>query len=438
MPAFLFAIRTFGCKLNQYDSQALREVLATLGGREADPGDRPDLIVFNTCTVTHVSDQKLRQAVRKAARETPAAALYITGCAAARARTELAGLPGVVGVYPPGEWDRMAADWIVRCGHGERLPVPDEEGITAFAGHARALVKIQEGCSGVCSYCIVPAVRGAPRSRPLARIVAEARRLAEGGFEELVLTGTHIGLYGVDAPGGPDLAGVVGALLEAVPGVRLRLSSLEAVEVSGDLVRIAQASGGRLCPHFHLPLQSGDDAVLRAMRRPYDAAGFLAVVDRLRGALDRPALSTDIIVGFPGEGAREFESTVALCRRAGFSRLHVFPFSPRPGTPAAAMPGRPAPAETAARAAELGRIGEDAARSFAGEWVGAEVEVVAERAIGAGRATGYTERYVRAELRGEAPLRRRLMARAVGRREETLLCEEAGAGTDGRRQTPAH
>lgn len=409
----------------------LRERLEGLGFVEAGPEEAPDVCVFNTCTVTHVSDQKVRHGIRHAARQWPGAALYVTGCSAVHLAEKLRALPGVRGVFAPEGHDEMAAEWALVAGRtGGPAPA---RGIESFAGHGRGLVKIQEGCNNACSYCIVPAVRGPARSRPVDEIVHEARRLADAGFEEIVLTGTHIGLFGVDMGGGASLAWLLPQVLAAVPRARLRISSLEVVELTPELIRTVAESAGRVCPHFHLPLQSGDDAILRAMRRPYTREDFQARVDRLRADIEAPGVTTDVIVGFPGETSASFEQTLALCRRIGFSRLHVFPFSPRPGTPAADMPDRPRTADVSAWTRELRAAGAELAEAFAGQWVGREVEVVPERLVDAGHASGYTERYVHAVVSGEGlALKRRVRARVTGVAGEVVACaEEAGRGRPG-------
>ncbi|MBM4050989.1 MAG: tRNA (N(6)-L-threonylcarbamoyladenosine(37)-C(2))-methylthiotransferase MtaB, partial [Planctomycetes bacterium] len=364
---------TLGCKVNQYETQALREALRGRGYVEAAPGQRADVCVINTCTVTQTSDDKCRQAIRRAIREHPGATVVVTGCYAEAEPEALRRIEGVAVVVPQHDKGRLA-DIVEGLPQRSRRQTTQHEGheaheekhedhevgpsalmslpvlrglrvsgelsISGFEGHTRAFLKIQDGCDARCSYCIVPLVRGPVRSRPLEAIQREAERLAANGYREIVLTGIHLGAYGRDTGGRPGLCDVIEGLLD-VPGLeRIRLSSIEVNEFTDRLLALAVGSS-KLCPHFHFPLQSGDDEILRAMNRTYTAAEYLSVLDRARARIERPSFTTDVMVGFPGEGERHFQNTLDVCRRAGFSRMHIFPFSPRPGTPAATMPNRP-------------------------------------------------------------------------------------------------
>ncbi len=282
-------------------------------------------------------------------------------------------------------------------------------------------MKVQEGCAAACSYCILPRVRGRPRSRPLQDAVEEARRLVTAGHPEIVLTGIHLGWYGRDLEGGPSLADLVRAVVEVPRLGRLRLSSVEALEVDGPLL---EAMGHpTVCAHLHLPLQSGDPAVLDRMSRPYGPEEFLRVVERAREALDRPAVTTDVMVGFPGETDAAFERTLAVCRRAAFSRMHVFPFSPRPGTPAADMPDRLPPPVVRERSERLRALGREMAADWAESFVGQSVRVAFERCRDA-RLTGYTDRYVRIRATGNRGLVGTMgRVRCTGARGTTLTGE---------------
>ncbi len=304
-------------------------------------------------------------------------------------------------------------------------------GISSFSGRTRAFLKIQDGCDAGCSYCILPHVRGAPRSRPLADVHAEAERLAAAGFGEIVLTGIHLGFYGRDLPEHPTLPQAVTAVAET-PGVeRLRLSSIECNEVDDALLdamqRPAVCPQATVAPHLHLPLQSGDASVLRRMRRRYAPEEFLAVVERARERLDRPAITTDVMVGFPGETEAEFESTLEVCRRARFSRTHVFPFSPRPGTPAAEMPGRVPSEAVAERSARLRELARGMAADWAHSFVGTTVRVLFERCTSSGRLSGYTDRYV--------PLTAEGAPEQIGRALQVRVTAAAGAALLGRVQS---
>ena len=342
---------TFGCKANQYDTQVLREALVRRGWDETGAGSAADLVVINTCTVTAEAGRKARQLARRLAREAPATRIAMTGCLAESEPEILRELPNVEWVLGNGEAKRPV-HFLRELGHEldpEELGIPS--GITEFAGHQRAFLKIQDGCDMACAFCIIPKVRGRSRSRPIPELTAEVARLLASGHREIVLCGIHIGHWGRDL--GQDLGELLAALCaveaEEPDGApvdwRLRLSSIEATEVTDAVVDAMLAYPRRIAAHLHMPMQSGDDGVLRAMNRWYDVDTYLGHCDRIRAALDRPAFTADVLVGFPGEDDRAFENTLETVQRASFSRVHVFPFSPRPGT-AAEVPsalGTPVP-----------------------------------------------------------------------------------------------
>ena len=329
---------TFGCKANQYDTQVLRAALLRRGLKESER--EAELVVVNTCTVTAEAGRKARQLVRRLARENPACRIVITGCLAESEPEVLRTLPNVEWVLGNGEAKRPVG-FLRELGFEvdpEELGIP--AGITEFVGHTRAFLKIQDGCDMACAFCIIPSVRGRSRSRPAQELRAEVRRLLAAGHREIVLCGIHIGHWG------RDLGTELGFLLEALTTVeakddegrpidwRLRLSSIEATEVTAAVLEAMTRHPRRIAPHLHMPMQAGDDGVLERMNRWYTVAEYLACCDRIRAALDRPAFTADLLVGFPGEDERAFENTLAAVRAAGFSRVHVFPFSPRPGTAA--------------------------------------------------------------------------------------------------------
>jgi threonylcarbamoyladenosine tRNA methylthiotransferase MtaB len=387
--AATYRIETLGCKANAYDSQRLTEALESLGYVRAE-GDAPvDVCIVNSCTVTSTADRKSRKIAARAART--AGRVYLTGCYATASPDDADAVPGLAGVYARSDWAALLRDV-----HGGALP-PDcdpasEFGISSFGGRTRAFMKIQDGCDAFCSYCIIPHVRGVPRSRRLRSVQREARRLVESGFAELVLTGIHLGLYGRGLDGDVTLADAV-RTVAATPGLgRLRISSLEGGEADDAL--LAAMAHPCVCAHLHLPLQSGDAEVLRRMNRRYTPEEFLDCVARARRALERPAITGDVIVGFPGETAEEFARTVEVCRSAAFSRLHIFRFSPRPGTPAAGMPGRVPDAVVRSRVTQLTELATEMAEHWAESFVGREVRVVPERCDEAGLLHGYTDRYV--------------------------------------------
>jgi threonylcarbamoyladenosine tRNA methylthiotransferase MtaB len=386
-----FAFVTFGCKVNQYESQALRERMAARGMAEVDADTGADLVVINTCTVTETATAEARRTVRRLARRFPFSEITVTGCAADSHRDEFLGLPGVRRVVSHDEKATLCDD--PRVTPADTAPSIFDLSISRFDGHTRAFLKVEDGCDLNCSFCIIPRVRGTAVSRPLDRAVEEGRRLAGNGYREIVLTGVHLGSYGKDLDGRPRLADLVERLL-GIPGLaRVRLSSLEANELTPELLEL-MAGEPRFCPHLHLPLQSGSDEILRAMRRRYNSGQFLQGCDRLRDRVPDPSITTDIIVGFPGETDREFESTMELARRVGFSRIHIFPYSRRRGTDAARLPDLPSRVKKE-RLHRLEALAKDLSRTYAERFVGREVEVLLES-----EGAGYTERYLRATAPG--------------------------------------
>ena len=391
---------TFGCKANQYDTQVLREALLRRGWSERD--QQADLVVLNTCTVTAEAGRKARQMARRIAREQPSARIAITGCLAESEPEILRELPGVEWVLGNGE-AKLPVNFLRDLGlelDPEELGVP--AGISEFAGHTRAFLKIQDGCDMACAFCIIPTVRGRSRSRPIAELTAEVRRLVASGHREIVLCGIHIGHWGREI--GSSLSSLIEAFceleIEDEGGERLawrvRLSSIEATEVDADLLARMRDRPDRVATHLHMPMQSGDDEVLRAMNRWYTVAEYLAACDRIRATLDRPAFSADLLVGFPGETEASFERTCATARAAGFSRIHVFPFSARPGTAAA---GRPTPpvAEVRERRARLAELGSETATSYRASLDGSRDTILFE-----GGFTGLSGRYQRIRVPPES------------------------------------
>jgi threonylcarbamoyladenosine tRNA methylthiotransferase MtaB len=392
---------TFGCKANQYDTQVLREALLRRGWREEERG--AELVVINTCTVTAEAGRKARQLARRIGRESPRARIAMIGCLAESEPELLRALPGVEWVLGNGEAKRPAS-FLRELGcelDPEELGVP--AGITAFAGHTRAFLKIQDGCDMACAFCIIPSVRGRSRSRPPAELAAEVRRLVAAGHREIVLCGIHIGHWGRDL--GSDL----GLLLERLAAIevddptgdgpvawRLRLSSIEATEVEGAVLEAMVRHPERIAPHLHMPMQSGDDGVLARMNRWYRCDDYLAACARIRAELDRPAFSADILVGFPGEDERAFEATLAVTRDAGFCRIHAFPFSPRPGT-AAGGAEPPPPEIVRERRARLSELASELAGRYRRSLDGARDVVLFE-----GGFTGLCGRYQRVRVPPES------------------------------------
>lgn len=366
---------TLGCKVNQYETQLVKEGLELSGFREATDEEAADLCVVNTCTVTGEADSKARGIIRQLAQRNPGTRTIVMGCYATREPAALAQLPGVFAVV---EDKRELPDVLQRFGIVE-LP----RGISRFDGHRRAFVKVQDGCILNCTYCIIPSVRPGLRSRPPDDIVVEVQRLVGNGYHEIVLTGIHLGHYGVETTRGrtglpPFRLWHLIRRLDKIPGDwRLRLSSLEAAEVGPDFIDMV-ADCERLCPHFHLCLQSGSDDVLLRMKRRYSARRFLDKVDRIRQRLDNPAFSTDVIVGFPAETDDDFQLTLDVCEAAGFMKIHAFPFSSRRGTPAASYPDQVPPEVMKERSQRLAELERRLAHRYYHSLVGTALDVLVE------------------------------------------------------------
>jgi threonylcarbamoyladenosine tRNA methylthiotransferase MtaB len=380
-------IVTFGCRLNAYESEVIRK-------RAAQDG-LADAVVFNTCAVTGEAVRQARQAIRKARRERPGARLIVTGCAAQIDPDAFAGMAEVDLVL--GNAEKSQAGAYAERPEAPRVRVNDIMSVRETAGHlidglkdrARAYVEVQNGCDHRCTFCVIPFGRGNSRSAPAGEVVEQTRRLAAEGYREVVLTGVDITSWGADLPGSPTLGQLVARILRLVPDLpRLRLSSIDAAEIDADLLRCL-AEEPRLMPHLHLSLQAGDDMILKRMKRRHSRADALRLVAEVRAARPDVAFGADLIAGFPTETEAMFENTLALVDQAALAFLHVFPFSPRPGTPAARMPQLPKTV-VKARAARLRAAGDAALARHLDRQVGRTVTALVERP-GVARAADFTE-----------------------------------------------
>jgi threonylcarbamoyladenosine tRNA methylthiotransferase MtaB len=399
-----------------------------------------DVYVVNSCTVTDRADAESRQLARRARRLNLAGRVIVTGCFA-QATPQRAALPEVdyvIGVGRLPDLLRAVHDQIPADAgriHVHNLRKADHVGTLGaevFGGQTRAFLKVQEGCDLFCTFCIVPFARGRSRSVAPRRVLAELERLAACGFREAVLTGIHLGGYGKDLVPALSLADLVEMIAEVAPLPRIRLSSIDPPEVSARLLEL-MARSDVLCPHLHMPVQSGADRVLRRMRRLYDGALVRDVAAEIGRVLPQAALGTDVIAGFPGESGAEFEAGLDLLAAARFSYLHVFPYSRRTGTSAAKAPDQLPPATIAARAQALRRLGAAQRRAFAQRFVGTELDVLVEsgRDPETGRLAGYSRNYVRVLVDGPAALvNTELRVRAAARRGDRLLAAGAPAPVD--------
>jgi threonylcarbamoyladenosine tRNA methylthiotransferase MtaB len=380
-------IVTFGCRLNAYESEIIRKQAAADG--------LSDAVVFNTCAVTGEAVRQARQAIRKARRERPGARLIVTGCAAQIDPAAFAAMAEVDLVL--GNAEKAAPGSYIPAPELGRVRVNDIMSVRETAGHlidglkdrARAYVEVQNGCDHRCTFCIIPFGRGNSRSAPAGEVVAQVKRLAAEGYREVVLTGVDVTSWGADLPGQPTLGQLVARILKLVPELpRLRLSSIDAAEIDPDLMHCL-ATEPRLMPYLHLSLQAGDDMILKRMKRRHSRADALKLVADVRAVRPDVAFGADFIAGFPTETEAMFENTLSLVEAAGLSFLHVFPYSPRPGTPAARMPPV-ARAEAKARAARLRAAGEAALARHLDQQVGRTLMALVERK-GVARAEDFTE-----------------------------------------------
>lgn len=405
--------RTFGCRLNQYDTESIRTLLEASGRYETVRGEA-DVHVVNTCSVTARADASARKAVRRIHAEHPGARIVVTGCYAQRAPDELSGLPGVSLVLGAADRGRVVEE-LARTGQGEPArvavaPIAEareflEVPITEMRERRRAFVKVQEGCNESCSFCIVPQTRGASRSRDPEAVLEQVRRLVDGGYSEIVVTGVHAGDYGLDrgagafggSSGGPGRRRPLVRLVErilAVPGLeRLRLSSIEPASVGDDLVSL-MAGEEKFARHFHIPMQSANDGVLARMRRRYTASDFRRLVERIARRVPGCGIGTDAICGFPGEGDAAFENTFHALAELPITYVHPFTYSPRPGSESAAWKDD-VPAEVKKRrVGALKRLSRDKSRAFRERHVGQVAGVLPEGPDGA----GWTDNYIRVEI----------------------------------------
>ena len=401
------AFYTLGCKVNQYETQAL-EQLFSARGHTVVPFDEPaDAYIINTCTVTAVSDKKSRQVIRRVRKTAPDAVVAVCGC------------------YPqthPDDMEKLGVDLV--SGTGDRLgfvelteqTVRERRPITALddamkrldfeilpagglEGRTRAMLKVEDGCVNFCSYCIIPYARGRIRSLPLQEGIKQTKHLQQQGYREIVLTGIEISSWGHDLRDGTSLIDLVEGVCAAAPNCRIRLGSLEPRTITEEFC-LRASKLPNLCPHFHLSMQSGCDSVLARMNRRYNTARYYQSVELLRRHFDRPAITTDLIVGFPGETQEEFEQTLSFIRKCAFAAMHVFPYSKRPGTPAAAMPDQIPNALKEARAHAAAEVAAEMERAYLNQFTGATLPVLFEEERG-GLWHGYTANYIPVAVSGE-------------------------------------
>lgn len=399
------AFYTLGCKVNQADTASMENLFLRSGHQLVSFDGEADVYIINTCVVTNTGQRKSRQTIHRAIRKNPNALIVVTGCYPQTAAEEVKAIAGVDMII--GNQDRAQIVQLVeeRLAHRQTDTLDAVHKLTAstafeemaagdITDKTRAFLKIQEGCNQFCTYCIIPYARGPLRSRSLESIRTETQRLISAGFKEIVLIGIHLGCYGKENPDGPTLYDAVKTVLD-VPGVqRLRLGSLESVEVEPRLLTLMQEDA-RFCRHLHLPLQSGCDKTLQAMHRPYTTVKFKTLLADIKTRVPDIAITTDVIVGFPGETEADFETTCKFAESCSFSKMHIFPFSARKGTPAEKFAGAVTEAVKKERADILGRIDETMHKTFLQAMVGQKTEVLFEQPAGEDYFEGLTGNYQR-------------------------------------------
>lgn len=405
------AFHTLGCKVNFYDTEAIWQLFKQEGYEQVDFESTADVYVINTCTVTNTGDKKSRQMIRRAVRRNPDAIIAVTGCYAQTSPAEIMAIPGVDLVI--GTQDRDKIMTYVKQLERERQPINavrnimktrtfEELDVPDFADRTRAFLKIQEGCNNFCTFCIIPWSRGLMRSREPESVIRQARMLVEAGYKEIVLTGIHTGGYGEDMEN-YSLAQLLWDL-DKVDGLkRIRISSIEASQITDPVLEVLNASD-KMCRHLHIPLQAGDDAVLKRMRRKYTVAEYAEKLEHIRRVMPGAAITTDVIVGFPGETEEMFRNGYRFMEQMQFSEMHVFPYSKRTGTPAARMEDQIDEELKNARVHELIDLSERMQLAYAQRFVGQVLEVIPERdykgSPGQGLVMGYTDNYLQLVFEG--------------------------------------
>lgn len=407
------AFQTLGCKVNHYETEAVWQLFKDAGYGRVDFADHADVYVVNTCTVTNTGDKKSRQVIRRAIRQNPDSVICVTGCYAQTSPAEIMAIPGVDVVV--GTQDRHKMIGYIEQFREERMPINavgnimkakiyEELDVPAFTDRTRASLKIQEGCNNFCTFCIIPWARGLMRSRQPEDVLKQAQQLVDAGYKEIVLTGIHTGGYGEDLKD-YNLAKLLKAL-ESVTGLeRLRISSIEASQITDEVLDVLKESP-IVVRHLHVPIQSASDTVLRRMRRKYTMAEFGERITRLKEVLPDCAITSDVIVGFPGETEEEFMETFNFINDHKFSELHVFPYSKRTGTPAAMMDDQVEEHIKEQRVARLIALSDQLAKEYASKYEGELLEIIPEEFSeeAGGRLVGYTDNYLRVAIEGDESL----------------------------------
>jgi threonylcarbamoyladenosine tRNA methylthiotransferase MtaB len=424
-----FAILTLGCKVNQYESEVLALDLKLKGWRRTGPGQSPDVVIINSCTVTGKAAMQARQLIRKTIRENPRAQMVVTGCYAQTEPEEIGKISGVHYIVGQARKNGLAdfleeeresqafgtrTSPLVMVDDITHLKTLSSRDFPVAESRTRPAVRVQDGCNAFCSYCIVPHARGRSRSLPVTDVIDQVNRIADLGYKEVVITGIHLGLYGKDLVPRTDLGYLLVRLLHETPIPRIRISSVEPDEISPEIIQLIQ-NNPRLCRHFHLPLQSGDNTILKRMRRPYTREYFQDLVWSIREQIPDAGIGADVLAGFPGESPRQFQNTLDLIQALPLTHLHVFPFSPRKGTPAAGFPDRVSPDEIKQRCEQLRNLGSLKKEAFYQSLVGKQVSVLVEEITPGpeGMLKGLSSQYAPVKMHGPENLKNTVVTATV-------------------------
>lgn len=404
------AFHTLGCKVNQHDSAIMAALFQDAGYEVINFSEKADVYVVNTCSVTHLSDRKSRQMIRRAAGENPDATVVVCGCYAQTAAKELEGLDEVSLILGTNERHKIVdAVEQYKLDHKKATYLPTEEEMFVYedlphervSGMTRAYVKIQEGCDQFCAYCVIPYARGPLRSRSEEETLTEIRTLVAQGYKEVILTGIHIGAYGRGVKDTTcDLTTLCKRILDETDIAHLRIGSLEGIEVTDELIEMI-ATNPRMARHLHLPLQSGADHTLEEMRRPYDTAAFRAMMAKIRQKVPDIAITTDLMVGFPGESDEDFAQSLAFCDEMAFANMHIFKYSMRAGTPAAEMTNQIDPQVKDARAKKMAEVSQKNKQAYEAPFVGQSLRILVEEQDAVGAWTGHSSNYLLVNFTGE-------------------------------------
>lgn len=428
------AFYTLGCKVNQADTASMEAIFRKCGYEIISFNETADIYVINTCVVTNMGQRKSRQIINRAIRHNPQSLIVVTGCYPQTAPEEVKAIEGVDVIIGNQERAKIVElveqalaakqDDVLDNVHKMTVDTEFEElAAGTETNKTRAFLKIQEGCNQFCTYCIIPYARGPLRSRSLTSIKAEVEKLVAAGYKEVVLIGIHLGCYGKENKNGPSLYDAVQAALSVKGLKRLRLGSLESVEVEPKLLELMEEDS-RLCKHLHLPLQSGCDKILKAMHRPYTTEIFAKLIQDIKTRIPDILITTDIIAGFPGETEQDFAETVAFAEKCGFSKMHIFPYSKRKGTPAEKMPEQVTDAEKQRRAAVLAELDEKMQMQAMESLLGKEVEVLFEQPVEDSRVEGLAGDYLRVLVKGDKNLCGEIAkVKIIGKQENFLQGE---------------